>query len=184
MKTIETTMDIPYFQFDNKWSKQLTSNNDNEILEALSEIYDIKVENYSRKQIEAMMYRLSMILGVNPKTNKRYQEPKLHQTFILNGKEYGIIPNFSNIKFDELMSLENALQTQDILTLFSILYREVLTKDNKFYTIKEMDGVNEEFKDIKLGVVEGAFDFFFTSFRQLSPIFPYSFLQTERVKLK
>lgn len=184
MKTIKTTMDIPYFPWANKWANALSQTTDIPlIIQTIEEIYQIDAKNYSQKQIEAMVYNISQIVGIDPKTNKRNQEPELHRTFMLNDKEYGFIPNFSDISFGDLMTLEKAMEMEDYLTLFSCLYREVKSKDGLFYQIKPIDGVNEEFENIPLGVVEGALSFFFKSFQRLSPIFPLSFLQNQRTKM-
>lgn len=163
-------------QWESKWSKQLMdTKNPLGVIEAVGEIFNIDPNNFSEKELVAMLSRIEDVIK---------QPQELQRTFILNEKEYGIIPNFSQMKFSDMINLDGYLQSQDILNLFSVLYREVKKKNGQTYTIKKYNGLNEEFKDLPLGVVEGALSFFYRSFQQLSPRFQPSFLQQKEMMMK
>lgn len=162
MKTIKSKFDISY----KLWLELEEPLKDpNQTVEALSKLYDINVKLLTPKQITALYSNLADVMK---------QEPTLIRKFTIKNVEYGFIPDFYKIKTNELIDMDFCLEQNDLLTLASILYRPIDSKNGDFYTIKKYDGEPDDnlLNEISVGVIEGFMSFFSKSFQTLSEISP------------
>lgn len=88
----------------------------------------------------------------------------------IDGVDYGLHPNLSELKLKEFVDLDNKLGNgwQDMHSVMSILYRPITDTKNKKYNIEEYEFVSANkraaiFKDkMSMNVVAGAASFFLT----------------------
>lgn len=98
--------------------------------------------------------------------------------FRWEGKEYGFIPNFDELTVGEYADLEYYLSDKDLIwdnmhTVMSILYREVIDKQDDKYRIKDYEPTPEvakSFRTLPMNIVYGASNFFLTLGMELSEI--------------
>lgn len=92
--------------------------------------------------------------------------------FEMNGKEYGMIPNFDKMSQGEFMDIcEYEKKPEDLNKLMAVLFRPVTNKDRLGnYKIEPYESTADRaelFKDIKMHIVNGALGFFLTLSDQL-----------------
>lgn len=92
-------------------------------------------------------------------------EVKFVQTFHLNGKEYGFIPNLDKITIGEFTDLSKYNTDIDTLhNLMAILFRQIINKDAfgnyEIESYKGTEGKAELMKQVPLHIVNGALFFF------------------------
>ena len=118
---------------------------------------------FTGKSIEQLMeYPLSEL-------DKNYQhiakvlneKPTFENTFFLDGKEYGFIPNLEQMKSGEYIDLTNNLG-KDIIASMAVMYRPITRKYRDVYDIEKYDGTDnkEIFKNASISVYLGAQVFF------------------------
>ena len=107
------------------------------------------------------------------------ERPKFQKTFILDGKEYGFIPNLEQIKSGEYIDLTNNLG-KDILASMSVMYRPITRKFKDVYDIEKYKGTDnkEIFKNAPISVYLGAQVFFWNLTNDLLKLMP-QFLEAE-----
>ena len=107
------------------------------------------------------------------------EKPKFQKTFILDGKEYGFIPNLEQIKSGEYIDLTNNLG-KDILASMSVMYRPITRKFKDVYDIEKYKGTDnkEIFKNAPISVYLGAQVFFWNLTNYLLKLIP-QFLEAE-----
>ena len=77
------------------------------------------------------------------------------------GREYGFIPNLTEITFGEYVDLDTYLSDVNNLNkTVSILYRPVVKRKGGFYEIEEYEGT-KDFSDFPLGAALSALLFFY-----------------------
>lgn len=126
-------------------------------------------------------YALMHFLGINTIEQKRLRsidrsnllnsiydvlasKPEFKQRFYHNGIEYGIVPNFDDMSYGEMLDIESIKDyKKELHKLMSIIYRPV-TKDykNRLYDIQEYSGISDDLHDMPLGIALGAMVFFYT----------------------
>lgn len=164
MKIIKTKKDLPFFKWDNEWVDMLSSKNQKAIIAALEEIYEIDSKLYSDIQLEAMLNNLNEVMK---------QTPELERITMINGEEYGLIPDFYRISFGELIDLEKFYLDKNYIGVFSILYRKITSRKGDKYTIEKYDAeLNDNMNDISIALFESTMAFFFKSFHLLNQRFP------------
>ena len=91
------------------------------------------------------------------------KQPKLKNRFMMNGIEYGFIPNLDDMSLGEYVDLDTYISSWDNMhKAMAVLYRPIDASFGSKYTIKEYDGVGqEEMKDMPLDVVFGSMIFFY-----------------------
>lgn len=99
------------------------------------------------------------------------QQPKLVQTFKMDGVNYGFIPNLDKMTLSEHATADTLLgNDENIPLLMSVLYRPIKRKAGAFYEIEEFDGDESKadlFKDVRMDVVVGSMLFFWTLSKDL-----------------
>jgi len=92
------------------------------------------------------------------------KEPELITTFLLNGKEYGFIPNLDNITLGEYIDLDNYLGGwENMHKAMSVMYRPITLKKDNRYIIEDYKGsvYQEQMLKCPLDVVISAMVFFY-----------------------
>ena len=81
----------------------------------------------------------------------------IQNTFFLDGKEYGFIPNLEQMKSGEYIDLTNNLG-KDILASMAVMYRPITRKYRGVYDIEKYNGTDnkEIFKNAPISVYLGA----------------------------
>ena len=136
---------------------------------------------FSGKSLEQLMeYPLSEL-------DKNYQhiakvlneKSKFQNTFFLDGKEYGFIPNLEKMKPSEYIDLTNNLG-KDILASMAVMYRPITRKYRDVYDIEKYNGTDnkEVFKNAHISVYLGAQVFFLNLTNDLLKLMP-QFLEKE-----
>lgn len=107
------------------------------------------------------------------------EKPKFQKTFILDGKEYGFIPNIEQMKSGEYIDLTNNLG-KDILASMAVMYRPIIRKFKDVYDIEKYKGTDDKeiFKNAPISVYLGAQVFFWNLTNDLLKIMP-QFLEQE-----
>ncbi len=166
--------EIPYRRYE-KLQKFVSENLDEDILSVgmLSIYYDItqqRVRELSLEEIDVMLQHITVEIGKGSRFNNIIQ---------LNGVTYGFIPNFQKITAGELIDLDTLLAADDWVTIFSILYRPLKGKIDKWgnYEIQPYGEFNSTlFEDVSAADVIGCKDFFLKSYQNLNL---YSVLSTQ-----
>ena len=107
------------------------------------------------------------------------EKPKFQKTFILDGKEYGFIPNLEQMKSGEYIDLTNNLG-KDILASMAVMYRPITRKFKDVYDIEKYNGTDDKeiFKNAPISVYLGAQVFFWNLTNDLLKLMP-QFLEKE-----
>lgn len=107
------------------------------------------------------------------------EKPKFQKTFILDGKEYGFIPNLEQMKSGEYIDLTNNLG-KDILASMAVMYRPITRKFKDVYDIEKYKGTDEKdiFKNAPISVYLGAQVFFWNLTNDLLRLIP-QYLEAE-----
>lgn len=94
----------------------------------------------------------------------------IKNVLILDGKQYGLIPNFNKITAGELIDLDNLYREGDFIGVLSILFRPIIGEINKLgeYQIEPYNEYDDKFKDIDAATAISIKDFFLVSFLQLN----------------
>ena len=107
------------------------------------------------------------------------EKPKFQKTFLLDGKEYGFIPNLEQMKSGEYIDLTNNLG-KDILASMAVMYRPITRKFKDVYDIEKYKGTDDKeiFKNAPISVYLGAQVFFWNLTNDLLKLMP-QFLEQE-----
>ena len=107
------------------------------------------------------------------------EKPKFQKTFVLDGKEYGFIPNLEQMKSGEYIDLTNNLG-KDILASMAVMYRPITRKFKDVYDIEKYKGTDEKdiFKNAPISVYLGAQVFFWNLTNDLLKLIP-QYLEAE-----
>ena len=107
------------------------------------------------------------------------EKSTFQKTFLLDGKEYGFIPNLEQMKSGEYIDLTNNLG-KDILASMAVMYRPITRKFKDVYDIEKYKGTDnkEIFKNAPISVYLGAQVFFWNLTNDLLKLMP-QFLEQE-----
>jgi len=182
VKDIKSLRDVKYTDFIKfteliRLSEDMGNPEEFLLYKALDIFYDIDRKTARKlvfEQTEELMRRVHAILD---------EEPKLQNLIIMDGVEYGLIPDFGKIETGELIDLEDLYKETKWIEIFSILYRPIEGEINKKgeYRIKEYEGYDDKFKDIDAYTALGCIGFFLKSFQILKNII---LISTEKKKKK
>ena len=91
------------------------------------------------------------------------QKPQLKRRFVLNGVEYGFIPNLDDMTLGEYVDLDTYISKwDDMHKAMAVLYRPIETSLGNKYTIEKYTGENQDtMKEIPLDIVFGSMLFFY-----------------------
>jgi hypothetical protein len=146
-----------YLEYD-KWVNSLTEEEEKDekliLWNTIHIFYHIEKEEFDQKpakQIKDMYQIIHNILStIQP----------IVPTFTFKGVEYGLIPNFDDMTFAELVDLD----TDDTLRQICILYRPVKEKKKGKYTIEpykaDIEIYDELKEEITLDIYSGFIGFF------------------------
>lgn len=161
-------IDVPYYKsksdlYFRDYEKFLQVIDENKTEDEI--IFDILniFYNITRKTAKKLQYKQIefLVKKINDIINCEKSEFKPIITY--NKKQYGFIPNFSDITYLELIHLEELYNKKDFIGLTSILYRPIKgrIKKNGEYEIDEYERPDSElFKNITYDVVEGYLELF------------------------
>jgi hypothetical protein len=114
------------------------------------------IAQFKRKQIIQIVSTINNLFG---------NIPPLKNKFLLNGIEYGFIPNLDDISQGEYVDLENYFnEPKDLNRAMAVMFRPIKTKLNDSYTIEQYEGSNvyaEKMLDAPLDVVLSSRVFFY-----------------------
>ena len=135
------------------------------------EISDLSLDEFNKK-----------VEDINSKLNKDYP---LAPRFILNGVEYGFIPNIDEITYGENKDLTSYVGSWDTMhRAMAVAYRPIEFSSGKKYLIQKYRGTSETadvMLDAPFEVVAGMLVFFYTLTNDLLSSIP-NYLQEEMTK--
>lgn len=93
------------------------------------------------------------------------QEGKFRQTFKFKDKEWGMIPNLTDITLGEYIDLEENLKdTQTLHKAMAVLFRPITKRYKNLYDIEKYEGASkysESMKDLPVGIATASVVFFY-----------------------
>jgi len=112
------------------------------------------------------------------------QKPKFERSFVMDGIEYGFIPQMDDISFGEYIDLDSFLTDENNLhKAMAVLYRPIKQKISDQYLIEEYDPHREQqMKQMPVYYALGALGFFLTLNKELlSNIQNYLIKETQQM---
>ena len=91
------------------------------------------------------------------------QKPHIKTRFVLNGIEYGFIPNLDDMTLGEYVDLDTYLgKWQQVEKAMAVLYRPIINNYKNKYTIEEYKAEGQDvYKDMPMDIVLGSMLFFY-----------------------
>lgn len=155
---------------------QIEGNDESFIMQKMVEIFcGINLKNVLKIKFSSIQNVVSILTSA---FEKQYD---LKRTFVMDGVEYGFIPDLDEISLGEYIDLDKNFNDWDNMhKTMSILYRPIKIKKGSRYQIEEYNGTDEavKMKEMPLDVVFGALVFFYNLERELLKI-TLSYLQKE-----
>jgi hypothetical protein len=119
------------------------------------------------------------------------ENSKLKKIIKVNDVEYGFHPNLEEITLGEYADIETYMKNgieNNLPRLMAILYRPIIEKDGKNYSIEAYDSSTlrmraEKFKKMKAADVNNALVFFWTLGRELLKILPQYLMEQSEALL-
>ena len=119
------------------------------------------------------------------------ENSKLKKIIKVNDIEYGFHPNLEEITLGEYADIETYMKNgieNNLPRLMAILYRPIIEKDGKNYSIEAYDSSTlrmraEKFKKMKAADVNNALVFFWTLGRELLKILPQYLMEQSKALL-
>jgi hypothetical protein len=138
-----------------------------DLVKCLCEINDEQLNRFKSSDVETIILHLSTLLN---------QQPTFKPRFILNGVEYGFIPNLDDITYGENKDLTSYINDyQTMHKAMAVAYRPIKQKQGKKYLIKDYEGshvLSETMKDAPLDVAMGMVVFFYNLTNDLLKAIP------------
>ena len=161
-----------------KWAKLINNKNKSKskdaknTIKALSDIPTDLIKELSINDISKILSKIAQ-LQASENTN-------LKRIITVDNIDYGFHPNLEEITLGEYADIETHIQNgfeNNLPKLMSVLYRPIIEKEGKYYTIKAYDSSTtqlraEKFKKMKARDVNSALLFFWTFVKELSIILP------------
>jgi hypothetical protein len=172
-----------------KWAKLIDSKSKSktkEALDTISLLSDIPRKLVKELSINDVSNILNRVAALQNKASSR-----LKRIIKVDDVEYGFHPDLSEITLGEYADIETYIQNgmeKNLAKLMSVLYRPVLEKNGKYYSIEAYNGSEvrmraEKFKKMKAADVNSSLVFFWTLGNELSTILPlYLMERMEEVK--
>ena len=91
------------------------------------------------------------------------QKPHIKTRFVLNGIEYGFIPNLDDMTLGEYVDLDTYLgKWKQVEKAMAVLYRPIINTYKNKYTIEEYKAEGQDvYKDMPMDIVLGSMLFFY-----------------------
>ena len=172
-----------------KWAKLIDSKSKSktkEALDTISLLSDIPRKLVKELSINDVSNILNRVAALQNKANSR-----LKRIIKVDDVEYGFHPDLSEITLGEYADIETYIQNgmeKNLSKLMAVLYRPVVEKNGKYYSIEKYNGSgvrmrSEKFKKMKAADVNSSLVFFWTLGNELSTILPlYLMERIEEVK--
>ncbi len=151
--------------------KESTTKEAEETIAALSDIPKKLIKELSIKDVAVIMSKVAEL--------QAKQDSELKRIINVEGEEYGFHPDLDSITLGEYADLETFIKNgieKHLPEVMAVLYRPIVEKKNKIYTIEAYDGNisirAEEMKKMSAEQVESALRFFFVFVKKLSVILP------------
>tara|TARA_R100000808_G_C2114219_1_gene127358 strand:+ start:98 stop:700 length:603 start_codon:yes stop_codon:yes gene_type:complete len=168
-----------------KWIKLIEYEKGSKIKQAqetITQLSNIPKQLVNELGINDVALIMSRITELQNKSNT-----KLVRTITVNGTDYGFHPNLDDITLGEYADLEQFIKLgveKNMPEIMAILYRPIVERKNKVYTIEAYDGNisirAEEFKKMSAEQVQNALVFFWHFADELLQTLPSVLM--ERVK--
>ena len=168
-----------------KWIKLIEYEKGSKIKQAqetITQLSNIPKQLVNELGINDVALIMSRITELQNKSNT-----KLVRTITVNGTDYGFHPNLDDITLGEYADLEQFIKLgveKNMPEIMAILYRPIVERKNKVYTIEAYDGNisirAEEFKKMSAEQVQNALVFFWGFADELLQTLPSVLM--ERVK--
>lgn len=161
-----------------KWAKLMykkNQSNSNEALETIAALSDIPKKLVNELGINDVATILKRIAKMQEKENT-----KLKRIIKVDNVEYGFHPNLEDITLGEYADIETYLKLgieNNLTKLMAVLYRPILEKEGKQYSIEAYDSSStrlraEKFKKMKAEDVNSSLVFFWTLGNELLMTLP------------
>ena len=172
-----------------KWAKLIDSKSKSktkEALDTISLLSDIPRKLVKELSINDVSNILNRVAALQNKASSR-----LKRIIKVDDIEYGFHPDLSEITLGEYADIETYIQNgmeKNLSKLMAVLYRPVVEKNGKYYSIEKYNGSgvrmrSEKFKKMKAADVNSSLVFFWTLGNELSTILPlYLMERMEEVK--
>ena len=172
-----------------KWAKLIDSKSKSktkEALDTISLLSDIPRKLVKELSINDVSNILNRVAALQNKASSR-----LKRIIKVDDVEYGFHPDLSEITLGEYADIETYIQNgmeKNLSKLMAVLYRPVVEKNGKYYSIEKYNGSGvrmraEKFKKMKAADVNSSLVFFWTLGNELSTILPlYLMERMEEVK--
>ena len=172
-----------------KWAKLIDSKSKSktkEALDTISLLSDIPRKLVKELSINDVSNILNKVAELQNKASSR-----LKRIIKVDDVEYGFHPDLSEITLGEYADIETYIQNgmeKNLSKLMAVLYRPVVEKNGKYYSIEKYNGSgvrmrSEKFKKMKAADVNSSLVFFWTLGNELSTILPlYLMERMEEVK--
>tara|TARA_R110002051_G_scaffold5647_1_gene28816 strand:- start:478 stop:1119 length:642 start_codon:yes stop_codon:yes gene_type:complete len=145
-----------------------------ETIAALSDIPKKLIKELSLRDVAIIMEKIAEL--------QSKQSSELKKTFEIEGVEYGMHPDLSEITLGEYADIESFIKEgleKNMPEIMAVLFRKVTEKNGEAYTIEAYDGNitirTEEMKKMSAEQVQNALVFFYRLGKELLKILP-SFL--------
>ena len=164
------------------------------------ELIKKKLEDYEFNKRKINIFTGLLMSDIERMTNKSFntlvsdidealnKNVEFKDRFVLDGLEFGIIPNFDKIKRKEFVDMslypENKIET--LHNLMAILFRPVVKTQGNTYLIEDYEKSSvyaDTLKHMPMSIVDGALVFFWKIAKELNSNIPKSLIQQQaRVK--
>ena len=147
-----------------------------ETIATLSDIPKKLIKELSLRDVAVIMSKVAEL--------QEEQDSELKRIIEVEGIEYGFHPDLDSITLGEYADLETMIKNgieDNMPEVMAILYRPIVEKKNKIYTIEAYDGNisirAEQMKKMSAEQVQSALRFFFVFVKKLSEILPSYLMQ-------
>jgi hypothetical protein len=154
-----------------------------EALDTITMLSDIPRKLVKELSINDVSNILNKIAELQNKAKSRFKK-----VIKVDGVEYGFHPDLSEITLGEYADIETYIQAgieNNLAKMMAVLYRPIVERNGKYYTIKRYDGSEvrmraEKFKKMKAVDVNSCLVFFWTLGNELSTILPLYLMERIR----
>ena len=151
IKIPDSLNEITLFQYQNFLN--IEEPNAVDVLREFCYLSDDLIKRIPKAQVDGVAAQITSLFD---------KEPAFVSKFNLKGKPYGFIPKLDDISWGENADVTEYLSDwQKMHLAMSVLFRPVTLEKKDKYLIEEYNGVNNDLRDMPLGVCLGAINFFF-----------------------
>jgi len=169
-----------------KWAKLINNKNKSKSKEALDTIKTLSdiptnlIKELSLNDISKILNKIAKL--------QESEDTKLKNIIKVDGVEYGFHPDLSEISLGEYADIETYIQNgveNNLENLMSVLYRPIVEKEGKYYSIKAYDSATtriraEKFKKMKARDVNSSLVFFWIFVQELAILLPLYLMELSK----